>query len=179
VGVWVVCVVVVGSAGPNLEKQAECFTGVSGAPQRSRSAGEHRRSHGNIGNVSELLLVSQDSMVCGFRGVGQMQLGGARKGIDHGWQEGEEWCSQHTSIAKVYAHARARAHTHTHTSISIYIHTYMYMHIHTHTQTHTPTHLRKASAVPPCPIAPEEAGMQGTQQACTHRERRCARVSRG
>ena len=68
-----------------------------------------------------------------------MQLGGARKGLDHGWQGGVEWCSQHTSIAKVYAHARARAHTHTHTntSISIYIHPYIYTCIYIHTHTHT------------------------------------------
>jgi len=78
-------------------------------------------------------------MVCGLRGEGQMQLGGARKGLDHGWQGGVEWCSQHTSIAKVYAHARARAHTHTHKHIYINIHTPIYIHAYTYTRTHTLT----------------------------------------
>ena len=66
-----------------------------------------------------------------------MQLGGARKGLDHGWQGGVEWCSQHTSIAKVYAHARARTHTHTQTHLYQYTYTHIYTCIYIHTHTHT------------------------------------------
>ena len=159
--------VVGGSARPNLEKQAECYTEVVVASRPSRSAGVHRRSHGNIGNIQRCcsFLKIRWYVDCGLRGEGQKQLGSAGKRLTTGGREGRSGAASnrlcvcvcarahtHTRThvhvhTHTHTHLRARAHTHTHTSISIYIHTYIYMHIHTYTQTHTHTYVKH----PRCP----------------------------
>jgi hypothetical protein len=201
----VVCVVVGGSARPNLEKQAECYTEVVVASRPSRSAGVHRRSHGNIGNIQRCcsFLKIRWYVDCGLRGEGQKQLGSAGKRLTTGGREGRSGAASnrlcvcvcgrahthahahtytethtHTHVhvhTHTHTHLRARAHTHTH--IYINIHTHLYIHAYTYIHTNSHSHLRKASAVPPCPIAPERPTCR-LHRSCAHTERGCARVSK-
>jgi len=143
-----------------------------------------------------MLLVSQDSMVCGLwtQRRGAEAAWECRKALDHGWQGGEEWCCQQPSMCvcvcartHTHTHTRTRTHTHTHTSagarahththIYINIHTHLYIHAYTYIHTNSHSHLRKASAVPPCPIAPERPTCR-LHRSCAHTERGCARVSK-